>query len=107
MSFLDRQSKKERKGSYYSRVLGRSSPYTKESPRKKPSTPQNPEVIEGLAQRPEVSEGFQEAGTSERTAIVIGEGTAEMMGEEVASGSLGKRKREENDGTFNKNKCIN
>ena len=103
MSFLDRQYKKERKGSYYSRVLGRSSPYTKESPRKKPSTTQNPEVIEGLAQRPEVSEGFQEVGTSKGTAIIIGEGT----GEEVASGSLGKRKREENDGTFNKNKCIN
>ena len=103
MSFLNRQSKKERKGSYYSRVLGRSSPYTKESPRKKPS--QNPEVLEGLAQRPEASEGFQEAGTSERTPIVIGEGTA--GGEGVASGSLGKRKREENDGTFNKNKCIN
>ena len=56
-----------------------------------------------MAQRPEVSEGFQEAGTSEKTAIVIGEG----MEEEVASGFLEKRKREENDGTFNKNKCIN
>ena len=97
MSFLDRQSKKERKGSYFSRVVGgskRSSPYTKESPRKKAAT------TEGPTQRTEVSEGSQEAGTSESTAIVIGEGT----GEEVA---LEKRKREENDGTFNKNKCIN
>jgi len=54
-----------------------------------------------LAQHSEAFEGFQEAGTSERTAIVIGEETA--GGEGVASGSLGKRKREEeNDGTFNK-----